>query len=164
VRFADGEYRWVHSHARASRNNQGEIRRWHGATEHIEERVRAQSRRHKMEIELELATRAAAMTQIAHEVSQPLAAAGSFLDGCERAVRESARHGDDRLLFGLTKARNQIDHASAIVMRIRRFIQRREPQDRTSVTSAQIDGKTRNPIHSRSSISHRFVAFGLRVS
>lgn len=132
VRFADGDYRWVHSHARASRNSVGEIWRWHGATEHIEERVRAQARRHKLEIELEHATRAAAMSQIAgeiaHELSQPLAAAGSFLDGCERAMRDSARHGDDRLLFGLTKARDQIEHASAIVMRIRRFIQHREPQ------------------------------------
>jgi two-component system sensor kinase FixL len=132
VLFADGHYRWVHSHARASRNRLGEIRRWHGATEQIERRVRAQARRHKLEIELEHATRAAALVQIsgslAHELSQPLAAAGSFLEGCEATMRECSRHGDDRLLYGLTKAREQIDHASAIVSRLRRFIQRREPR------------------------------------
>lgn len=72
------------------------------------------------------------MTQIAAEIarklSQPLAAAGGFVDARERTMQGSPRHGYDRLLFGSTKARDQIEHASAIVLCIRRFIQRREPK------------------------------------
>lgn len=132
IRFADGAFCWVHSRARPSRNQAGEIRRWYGATEQIDKLVKAQAKRHKLGIELEHSTRTAAINQIsgaiAHELSQPLAAAGSFLEGCERALLDAPRHGDDRILFGLTRARDQVALASAIVSRLRRFIQRKQPQ------------------------------------
>ncbi|MGI5127831.1 PAS domain-containing sensor histidine kinase [Pseudonocardia sp. CA-107938] len=65
---------------------------------------------------------------IAHELGQPLAAAGNFLAGTTRhagALEEEgalAAESADRLRFGIDSAVRQIDRASAIVGALRAFV------------------------------------------
>lgn len=65
---------------------------------------------------------------IAHELGQPLAAAGNFLAGTTRhaGVLEDegtlSRESADRLRFGIGSAVRQIDRASAIVGAVRAFV------------------------------------------
>ncbi|TVT45949.1 PAS domain S-box protein [Amycolatopsis rhizosphaerae] len=65
---------------------------------------------------------------IAHELGQPLAAAGNFLGGASRhagtpaATGEAAGTAARHLVFGIDSARRQIDRASAIVAALRAFV------------------------------------------
>ncbi|WP_308816485.1 PAS domain-containing sensor histidine kinase [Pseudonocardia alni] len=65
---------------------------------------------------------------IAHELGQPLAAAGNFLDGTRRHTEELVRGGAlsaadaDRIGYGLGSALRQMGRASAIVAAVRAFV------------------------------------------
>ncbi|WP_380876711.1 hypothetical protein ACFB49_09800 [Sphingomonas sp. DBB INV C78] len=133
VRTAKGEYHWVHSRAFPRRDSHGAIICWYGTTEDIDTRVRAELKRNQLAIEIRHATRVNAMGQIAgmlaHELSQPLAAAANYVDGCERLVSAGAKAASDNIFQGLHQARRQIDHAADIVSRLRLFMRNQAPKE-----------------------------------
>jgi PAS domain S-box-containing protein len=130
LRRADGEYRWFMTR-RVPLRSDGEVIAWYAATYDIEDRKRAESelieserRFRQAQMELAHASRVVTMGQftasIAHEVSQPLAAA---LTNAETALRWLARQAPD-----LEQTRQSIERiisdgkrAVAIVGRIRDF-------------------------------------------
>jgi PAS domain S-box-containing protein len=130
LRRADGEYRWFMTR-RVPLRRDGEVIAWYAATYDIEDRKRAESelieserRFRQAQMELAHASRVVTMGQftasIAHEVSQPLAAA---LTNAETALRWLARQPPD-----LEQTRQSIERiisdskrAVAIVSRIRDF-------------------------------------------
>ena len=130
LRRADGEYRWFMTR-RVPLRRDGEVIAWYAATYDIEDRKRAESelieserRFRQAQMELAHASRVVTMGQftasIAHEVSQPLAAA---LTNAETGLRWLARQPAD-----LEQTRQSIERiisdgkrAVAIVSRIRDF-------------------------------------------
>ncbi|MFI9531806.1 ATP-binding protein [Nocardia fusca] len=58
---------------------------------------------------------------IAHELGQPLAAAGNYIAGI-RSHLPGGEHLDRRVTFGLDAARKQIDRAATIVSALRAFV------------------------------------------
>ena len=133
IRTAEGDYLWVHSRASPRRNTHGQIIFWYGSTEDIDARVRAELRRNQLEIELRHAMRVNAIGQVvgtlAHEVSQPLASAVNYLDGCDTMLIGIDAGSTMKVRHALEQARGQIEHAAAIVTRLRQFIRKQAPAE-----------------------------------
>lgn len=67
-------------------------------------------------------------TMIAHDLKQPLAAVGYFVDGLALLVRKN-RIDPEKLLKGADNIRGQIDRMSAIVEQVRNYAKREERRD-----------------------------------
>ena len=67
-------------------------------------------------------------TMIAHDLKQPLAAVGYFVDGLALLVRKN-RIDPAKLLKGAENIRGQIDRMSAIVEQVRNYAKREERRD-----------------------------------
>lgn len=98
----------------------GVIRIGHDVTKEI--MVRAEAAR--LRAELVHVSRVSAMgtmaTSLAHELNQPLAAAGSYLAGVERLLRKSPK-GED-VLHGVSEAQRQVQRADGIIRRVREYV------------------------------------------
>lgn len=134
LRRADGSYRWVRSRAYPRYDADGLIMRWYGTTEDIDDRVHAEQRRRQLEDKLKQADRLGALGQVAgplaHELAQPLAAAVNYIDGSLALLARGDAASLARARFGIGEARRQIDHAAAVVGRLRRYIQNQTPDYR----------------------------------
>lgn len=98
----------------------GVIRIGHDVTDEV--MIRAEATR--LRAELVHVSRVSAMgtmaSSLAHELNQPLAAAGNYLAGVERLLRRSPK--DEDVLHGVSEARRQVQRAGGIIRRVREFV------------------------------------------
>lgn len=66
-------------------------------------------------------------TTLAHELNQPLGAIINYLSSCDGMIAR-ADVANPRLRQGIALARNQAEHASAVIARLREFVRTRNPQ------------------------------------
>lgn len=66
-------------------------------------------------------------TTLAHELNQPLGAIINYLSACN-ALIERGDEANPRLRQGIALARNQAEHASAVIARLREFVRTRDPK------------------------------------
>lgn len=66
-------------------------------------------------------------TTLAHELNQPLAAIVNYLGVSERLL-EHENIGNERIVAALAHAREQAEHASQVITRLREFVRAREPR------------------------------------
>jgi len=66
-------------------------------------------------------------TTLAHELNQPLGAIINYLSACN-ALIERRDEANPRLQQGIALARNQAEHASAVIARLREFVRTRNPR------------------------------------
>ena len=99
---------------------------WMGSILDISDRKSAEERAAQQQERLQVATRLAAIGEMAsgmaHELNQPLAAISSYCSGALRLLRE--RHGDIDLVQALEKAVEQTRRAGEVVRRIYRLARR----------------------------------------
>jgi PAS domain S-box-containing protein len=76
IKTASGAYRWMRSNAFPRRNDAGEIVKWYGTTEDIEDRKRAE---HALLQSEKLAAVGRLASSIAHEINNPLEAVTNLL-------------------------------------------------------------------------------------
>jgi two-component system, LuxR family, sensor kinase FixL len=99
---------------------EGVIRIGHDVTDEV--KVRAEATR--LRAQLIHVSRMSAMgtmaSSMAHEVNQPLAAAGSYLSGVERLLRNTSV--SEGVLRGVSEAQRQVQRAGDIIRRVREFI------------------------------------------
>lgn len=121
---------------------EGGVRRWHQAScrhiaiendlrghllhfRDITEQVEAEQARRRQQEALEYLARYNAMgemaTAIAHELSQPLAAIGNYLEGAQRRLQNPAPD-HEQIAWGLRNAGRQVDHASTIITSVREYV------------------------------------------
>lgn len=78
---------------------------------------------------------------LAHELNQPLAAIVNYLNGSLRLV--DAAGGPAQVVRALQAARNQAEHAAAVISRVREFVRAREPrrdaQDIATIVHAVVE-------------------------
>ncbi len=95
----------------------------------ISAQVDAERTRRDQQAALEYLARHNAMGEmagaIAHELSQPLAAIRNYIEGAALRLR-SPDAGRDDILFGLTSAGRQVEHASTIIKSVRDYVVRLE--------------------------------------
>lgn len=112
VRTASGEYRWMRSSAYARHNEAGEIIKWYGTTEDIDDRKRAEVALIQSE---KLAAVGRLASSIAHEINNPLESVTNliylarqnallpevqgFLDDAERELRRVSAITNQTLRF-----------------------------------------------------------------
>jgi len=65
-------------------------------------------------------------TTLAHELNQPLGAIINYLSACDSMI-ERGDTTNPRLRQGIGLARNQAEHASAVIARLREFVRTRNP-------------------------------------
>lgn len=66
-------------------------------------------------------------TTLAHELNQPLGAIINYLTSCDNMVARGDMD-NPRLREGIALARNQAEHASAVIARLREFVRTRNPR------------------------------------
>jgi len=66
-------------------------------------------------------------TTLAHELNQPLGAIINYLTACSGLI-ERGDESNPRLRQGVALARNQAEHASAVIARLREFVRTRNPR------------------------------------
>ena len=125
-RRPDGSYAWVHDRGFLQRDENGNPVRMIGAMSDISDRVQAQVRMKKLQAELIHVSRVSAMgtmgSALAHEINQPLAAAGNYVQGARRLLATDPSSG--LLHSGLEQAHMQIARAGEIVRRLRHMVER----------------------------------------
>lgn len=144
----DGSIRWCAARGRFLYDDAGEPYRMAGVLQDVTQRVEVkqrlreseaaevmnQQRLQDLQAELAHVARVAAMnemgTALAHELNQPLAAAGAFVHGVTRLV---ARDRLDKavILEGLGSASDELLRAGDIIRRLREFVAKR-PAQRTA--------------------------------
>jgi signal transduction histidine kinase len=65
-------------------------------------------------------------TTLAHELNQPLGAIINYLSACDSAIARGDA-ANPRVRQGIALARNQAEHASAVIARLREFVRTRNP-------------------------------------
>ena len=66
-------------------------------------------------------------TTLAHELNQPLGAIINYLSSCDSMIARGDA-ANPRLRQGIALARNQAEHASAVIARLREFVRTRNPK------------------------------------
>lgn len=138
-RAADRSYRWHLSRAVPMRNKDGQITDWFGCAIDIEELKQAQQilkeahdeqlERHRTELAhvVRLSMMGEMATGLAHELNQPLHAVTNYASGSLMRLRKTP-HRDEQLVAALEEIRKEANRAAAVARRVRRFVQKREPQ------------------------------------
>jgi two-component system sensor kinase FixL len=100
----------------------------HDVTDRVHEATRREREAHRENYLARYTAMGDMAMAIAHELGQPLAAAGNFLDGARRHAEALAEdcttcaEVGDRIGFGIARAVRQIDRASTIVSTLRAFV------------------------------------------
>ncbi len=103
-----------------------------GFVRDLSEKQGADQRIHELQNELMHASRLASLGEIystiAHEVNQPLSAAGTYLEIAEELTRTNDRSHAKKLPETLGKAAAQVKRAAEIIRRVRDFARKRTPE------------------------------------
>jgi len=146
---SEGMYRWCVSSALPLRASDGDILKWYGTVVDFHDRRQAQEDLRNTQAELAHVNRVMTMGEltasIAHEVSQPLAAAIASGDSCtawlasEPPNLEKARVAASRMIQAATQA-------NAIVQRVRALF-KKTPSITTSVDMNELIEETMSFVH-----------------
>lgn len=115
----------------------GERRSFTGFVRDLTERQRSERRLHEMQQELLHVSRLSTMGQMAstmaHELNQPLTAAGNYVNASRRLLAGGKPEHRDRIIENMGKAVEQTERAGQIIRRLRGFIgggdAQRKPED-----------------------------------
>lgn len=122
----DGQYGHVLDRGFVIRDESGKAVRMIGALCDVTERVAAQERINTLQAELVHISRISAMetmgSALAHEVSQPLTAAGNYLLGARRMI-EAGELGSNEIRHGLEQAQTEITRAGEIIRSLRQMVE-----------------------------------------
>jgi PAS domain S-box-containing protein len=137
-RASDGSYRWHLARLIPVFGEDGEVTCWFGTATDIEDIKRAQEilkmdheeQLQKHRAELAHAARLSMMGEmaatLAHELNQPLHAVRNYAQGGLMRLEKSSET-DEELVVAMQQIAEEANRAAAIVRRIRRFVQKREP-------------------------------------
>lgn len=135
-RRRDGTFGYVHDRAFIIRDDAGNAVRVIGAMSDIAERVEAQARINRLQSELAHVSRVSAMgtmaSTLAHEINQPLAAAGNYLDGIGQLIA-GGQSNLCKVRAGLDQAKSEIARAGEIIRRVRRMVEHGKADSRALV-------------------------------
>lgn len=127
IRRSDGVARWLRITSRRV-NIDAEL---NGVIVHfrdVSDEVEMEEARRTEARTLEYAGRYNAMGEmsmaIAHELSQPLAAARNFIEG---AIQRLGQNATESAIWGLREADRQAEHAAHIIKSVREFVVKRDP-------------------------------------
>ena len=129
-RTSDAEYHWFMARAVPLRDEGGKIRKWYGTLTDIEDSKRAEQERDKLRrLEADLAYMSRVITMgelaasLAHEIKQPIAAAMTNANACERWLsREApdmtmASYSAALMVTDVTRAADIIDRVGSLYRR-----------------------------------------------
>jgi PAS domain S-box-containing protein len=129
-RTSDAEYHWFMARAVPLRDEGGKIRKWYGTLTDIEDSKRAEQERDKLRrLEADLAYMSRVITMgelaasLAHEIKQPIAAAASNANACERWLSRDApdvtmaRYSAALMVTDVTRAADIIDRVGSLYRR-----------------------------------------------
>jgi two-component system sensor kinase FixL len=98
----------------------------------LTEKQGADQRIHELQSELMHATRLASLGEIsstiAHEVNQPLSAAGTYMEVAEQLAKTGSRDAARKSAETIAKASAQVRRAADIIRRVRDFARKRAPE------------------------------------
>ncbi len=124
IELADGSRRWHQASCRyieIENDLKGHLLHFRDITLQVE----AEQARRRQQEALEYLARYNAMgemaTAIAHELSQPLAAIGNYLEGAILRLHGQAP-SHESVVWGLQNASRQVDHAAAIIRSVREYV------------------------------------------
>lgn len=124
---ASGSYGCVLDRGFLVRDEAGKVIRMIGAMSDITDRVEAQERINRLQAELVHISRISAMetmgSTLAHEINQPLTAAGNYLLGARRMIDAGKPIDSGEVKEGLCDAHGEITRAGEIVRRVRRMVE-----------------------------------------
>lgn len=127
LRLADGSFRWIRARAHPRHSPSGEVLQWYGSTEDIHDRVVNEERARALQTALRHRDRIDAMGKmvqtLAHELTQPLAAAANYVEACQTLLRGTGTEtAPVQALEGLDAALAQMARTTEILRRLRRFV------------------------------------------
>jgi two-component system sensor kinase FixL len=103
-----------------------------GFVRDLTEKQGAEQRIHELQNELMHSARLASLGEIsstiAHEVNQPLSAAGTYMQVAEELTRSGRRDAIARAVDSIAKAATQVKRAGDIIRRVRDFAKKRAPE------------------------------------
>jgi two-component system sensor kinase FixL len=112
----------------------GERRHFTGFVRDLTEREETQAKLQELQSELAHMSRLTAMGEIAstlaHELNQPLAAVGNYLNGCRQLLEDSQDPVVSEVQDALDEATKQIVRAGQIIRHLRDFVARGETEKR----------------------------------
>jgi PAS domain S-box-containing protein len=124
---ASGTYGCILDRGFLLRDEAGNVVRMIGAMSDITDRVEAQERINRLQAELVHISRISAMetmgSTLAHEINQPLTAAGNYLLGARRMIDAGEPFASAAVREGLSDAQGEITRAGEIVRRVRRMVE-----------------------------------------
>jgi PAS domain S-box-containing protein len=137
IRRMDGAIRWMALRADICPGADGEpphlVIAQHDITDIVASRealAESQARLRRTEAELSHALRVSTVGEmastIAHELGQPLSAAGTFLEGCTVLLQRDAASDRTVVLAGLGRVADAVGRASSIVRDLHRFLRKEE--------------------------------------
>lgn len=128
MRSDGGPYRWHRARATPVLGPGGQIIKWIGVTEDIDDRRETEIRFQTLQTELAQMSRLSAMgamaSTLAHELNQPLTAATNFLRGVRRLLEQDPAGSRDDLIEAVTSADRNATRAGEIVRRLRDMVSR----------------------------------------
>ena len=126
IRKANGSFHWMRSRAVAVPDGQGNVVRWYGTTEDIDDRIGAQARARDLQAELLHSARLGAVGEVAgeliHELSQPLASIGSYIHGLLTLIRLHDPQPAAEIEDGLNLMLSETVRAGDVVRSLRRYL------------------------------------------
>ena len=126
----DGSVRWVYDKWIPFADPHGGPSRLVTITTDVTERRRAEEQSRELQDQLAHMNRLASMGEmasaLAHEVNQPLGALANLTSACRREL-EAEQIGVTGVLETLMQIRQEIDRASTIIRRLRRFVSKEPP-------------------------------------
>jgi PAS domain S-box-containing protein len=124
---ASGTYGCILDRGFLLRDEAGNVVRMIGAMSDITDRVEAQERINRLQAELVHISRISAMetmgSTLAHEINQPLTAAGNYLLGARRMIDAGEPFDSAAVREGLSDSQGEITRAGEIVRRVRRMVE-----------------------------------------
>jgi two-component system sensor kinase FixL len=110
----------------------GSRRYFTGFVRDLTEKQGTEQRVHELQDELMHSARLASLGEIsstiAHEVNQPLSAAGTYIEVAQNMVETRGRLDRRQLIDAIWKARTQVSRAGEIIKRVREFARKRAPE------------------------------------
>lgn len=143
LRDARGAYRWWRVRAAPRHGDDGQIIRFYGMLEDVNERFQVEAQVNHLQNELVHVARVSAMgtlaSSLAHELNQPLASVVNYVRGTRRRIIEGRCDDSGPILEALAQADHSAVRASEIVRRLREMIARGKVQTRRTNLASLIN-------------------------